>query len=80
VLARVIEFAEAEDARTFGVLDDDEREQIHALLRRVAEAGAAAQRPASPVRLRDVRMNLGNCAFRLGISAENDVPLTPNAD
>jgi len=42
VLARVIAFAEVENARTFDVLDDDEREQIRALLRRVAEASAAA--------------------------------------
>jgi DNA-binding MarR family transcriptional regulator len=41
VLARAIEFAEVENARTFGVLDEDEREQMHALLRRVAEASAA---------------------------------------
>jgi DNA-binding MarR family transcriptional regulator len=41
VLARIIEFAEVENARTFGVLDDDEREHMHALLRRVAEASAA---------------------------------------
>jgi MarR family transcriptional regulator, lower aerobic nicotinate degradation pathway regulator len=42
VLARVIALAEVENARTFGVLDDDEREQMHSLLRRVAEASAAA--------------------------------------
>ena len=41
VLARIIEFAEVENARTFGVLDDDERDQMHELLRRVAEASAA---------------------------------------
>ena len=40
VLARVTELADAENARTFGVLDDAEREQLHALLRRVAEADA----------------------------------------
>ncbi len=40
VLARVTEIADAENARTFGVLDDAEREQLHDLLLRVAEAGA----------------------------------------
>ncbi len=38
VLARVTEIADAENARTFGVLDDAEREQLHDLLLRVAEA------------------------------------------
>jgi len=41
VLVRAIEFGEIENARTFGVLDDDEREQMHALLQRVAEASAS---------------------------------------
>jgi DNA-binding MarR family transcriptional regulator len=41
VLARTVEFGERENARTFGVLDDEERAQLHALLRRVAEASAA---------------------------------------
>jgi DNA-binding MarR family transcriptional regulator len=40
VLDRVTEIADAENARTFGVLDDAEREQLHDLLLRVAEAGA----------------------------------------
>jgi DNA-binding MarR family transcriptional regulator len=40
VLARVTEIADAENARTFDVLDDAEREQLHDLLLRVAEAGA----------------------------------------
>jgi MarR family transcriptional regulator, lower aerobic nicotinate degradation pathway regulator len=40
VLARVIAHAELENARTFGILDEDEREEIHALLRRLAEAAA----------------------------------------
>jgi hypothetical protein len=40
VLARVTEIADAENDRTFGVLDDAEREQLHDLLLRVAEAGA----------------------------------------
>jgi hypothetical protein len=40
-LARAIEFGEIENARTFGVLDEDEREQLHALLQRVAEASAS---------------------------------------
>ena len=37
-LARVLELADAENARTFGVLDASEREQLHDLLLRVAEA------------------------------------------
>lgn len=41
VLSRVIDFADVENGRTFGVLDDDEREQMHALLHRVAEASAS---------------------------------------
>jgi DNA-binding MarR family transcriptional regulator len=40
VLARVEEIADAENARTFDVLDDAEREQLHALLLRVAEAAS----------------------------------------
>ena len=39
-LARVLEIAEEENARTFGVLDASEREQLHDLLLRVAEARA----------------------------------------
>jgi MarR family transcriptional regulator, lower aerobic nicotinate degradation pathway regulator len=42
VLDRIREFADAENARTFGVLDEAEREQLHDLLLRVAEASAAA--------------------------------------
>jgi DNA-binding MarR family transcriptional regulator len=38
---RVIELADAQNERTFSVLDDDEREQLHGLLLRVAEATAA---------------------------------------
>ena len=38
VLADVTEIADAENARTFAVLDDAEREQLHELLLRVAEA------------------------------------------
>jgi DNA-binding MarR family transcriptional regulator len=38
VLDRVLEIADAENARTFGVLDESEREQLHDLLLRVAEA------------------------------------------
>jgi DNA-binding MarR family transcriptional regulator len=38
VLDRVWEIADAENARTFDVLDDAEREQLHALLLRIAEA------------------------------------------
>jgi MarR family transcriptional regulator, lower aerobic nicotinate degradation pathway regulator len=37
-VARVMQTAEAENARTFGVLDDDEREELHRLLLKVAEA------------------------------------------
>ena len=36
-LARVLELAESENDRTFGVLDESEREQLHDLLLRVAE-------------------------------------------
>jgi DNA-binding MarR family transcriptional regulator len=39
VLRRVLEIAEDENERTFGVLDDDERQTLHDLLLRVAEAG-----------------------------------------
>jgi DNA-binding MarR family transcriptional regulator len=39
-LDRVMQIAETENARTFGVLDDDERAQLHDLLLRVAEASA----------------------------------------
>jgi hypothetical protein len=42
VLDRVIEIAKAENARTFEALDEAEREQLHELLLRVAEASAAA--------------------------------------
>lgn len=38
VLASVIEIAEAQNARTFGVLDAAERDTLHDLLQRVAEA------------------------------------------
>jgi MarR family transcriptional regulator, lower aerobic nicotinate degradation pathway regulator len=41
VVRLVLEVAEEENERTFGVLDDDEREQLHGLLLRVAEATAA---------------------------------------
>lgn len=41
VLARVRELADAENARTFDVLDDDERALLHDLLLRIAEADAA---------------------------------------
>jgi MarR family transcriptional regulator, lower aerobic nicotinate degradation pathway regulator len=40
VLASVMEIADSENARTFGVLDDSERELLHDLLLRVAEASA----------------------------------------
>ena len=40
VVARVIAIADRENERTFGVLDDDERDQLHGLLLRVAEATA----------------------------------------
>jgi len=43
-LARIIEIAEAENAATFGVLEDSEREALHDLLLRVAEADAGARR------------------------------------
>jgi DNA-binding MarR family transcriptional regulator len=38
VLERVWQIADEENARTFDVLDDAEREQLHALLLRIAEA------------------------------------------
>ena len=44
VLDRVEEIADAENARTFGVLDDAEREQLQELLLRVAEAGSRRPR------------------------------------
>jgi DNA-binding MarR family transcriptional regulator len=37
-VARVMQIAELENARTFGVLDDDERDELHTLLLKVAEA------------------------------------------
>jgi MarR family transcriptional regulator, lower aerobic nicotinate degradation pathway regulator len=40
LLDRIREFADSENARTFGVLDETEREQLHDLLLRVAEASA----------------------------------------
>jgi len=40
VLARVLAFADAENARTFAPLDDGERALLHDLLLRVAEASA----------------------------------------
>jgi DNA-binding MarR family transcriptional regulator len=40
VLAQALEVAEAENARTFGVLDESERELLHELLLRVADASA----------------------------------------
>jgi MarR family transcriptional regulator, lower aerobic nicotinate degradation pathway regulator len=44
VLARIVEIAEEENARTFGVLDESEREVLHDLLLRVAEADGSARR------------------------------------
>lgn len=41
VLDRVHEIADAENARTFGMLDEAEREQLHDLLLRVAEASVS---------------------------------------
>jgi MarR family transcriptional regulator, lower aerobic nicotinate degradation pathway regulator len=43
-LERVMQLAEIENARTFGVLDEDERAQLHDLLLRVAEASADGAR------------------------------------
>ncbi len=40
VLAHALEAADAENARTFGVLDECERELLHELLLRVADASA----------------------------------------
>jgi MarR family transcriptional regulator, lower aerobic nicotinate degradation pathway regulator len=37
---RILELAEEENERTFGVLDEDERAQLHRLLLKVAEATA----------------------------------------
>ena len=37
---RITELAEEENERTFGVLDDEQREQLHGLLLQVAEATA----------------------------------------
>ena len=37
-VARVMQIAELENDRTFGVLDDDERDELHRLLLKVAEA------------------------------------------
>ena len=42
VLRRVLEIGEVENERTFGVLDDEQREQLHDLLLQVAEATADA--------------------------------------
>jgi len=39
-VARIIELAEEENERTFGVLDDEQRAQLHWLLLQVAEATA----------------------------------------
>jgi DNA-binding MarR family transcriptional regulator len=39
-VARIIELADEENERTFGVLDADERAQLHSLLLQVAEAAA----------------------------------------
>src|SRR3954452_17803446 len=44
VLARIVDIAEAENAATFGVLDDGEREALHDLVLRVAEADAGTRR------------------------------------
>ena len=41
VLERVLEIAEEENARTFEMLDDAERQQLHDMLLRIAEASAA---------------------------------------
>ena len=42
MLERVLEIADAENDRTFEMLDDAEREQLHHLLQRVAEASASS--------------------------------------
>jgi DNA-binding MarR family transcriptional regulator len=39
-IARVMQLAALENDRTYGVLDDDEREELHRLLLKVAEATA----------------------------------------
>jgi DNA-binding MarR family transcriptional regulator len=44
VLDRIQEIAELENARSFGMLDESEREQLHDLLLRVAEAEAGRGR------------------------------------
>jgi DNA-binding MarR family transcriptional regulator len=41
VLERVLEIADEENARTFDVLDDAERAQLHDMLLRIAEASAS---------------------------------------
>ena len=43
VVRHVREVADAQNERMFGVLDDDERDQLHSLLLRVAEATAGAR-------------------------------------
>ena len=43
VVGHIVDVADAQNERTFGVLDDDEREQLHALLLRVAEATAGTR-------------------------------------
>jgi len=40
VVGRVVDVADAQNERTFGVLDDEQREQLHWLLLQVAEATA----------------------------------------
>ena len=42
VLERVLEIADAENDRTFEMLDDAEREQLHHQLQRVAEASVSS--------------------------------------
>ena len=44
VVARVLDIADAENARTFEVLDESERELLHDLLLRVAEASTPPRR------------------------------------
>jgi MarR family transcriptional regulator, lower aerobic nicotinate degradation pathway regulator len=43
VLARIVEIADAEQARVLGVLDESEREVLHELLLRVAEAQTSSR-------------------------------------
>jgi DNA-binding MarR family transcriptional regulator len=43
VVGHIVDVADAQNERTFGVLDDDEREQLHGLLLRVAEATAGTR-------------------------------------